>query len=552
MALKRGSRAAFATHVGVNASSGTPDARIPPLLTAAVFTLLGAIYLVRIGAGSLWDNSEPTYGEIVKELFRTGDWLTLHLNFRPWDTHPPLWFWTAGFSAMVFGLNEFALRLPSALFGIATAIATYRAGRRMNGSAEGLIAALAAGTSLEMIVLSRLAMMETALIFFMTVAFFWSYFALRDGDGRALWIAAAAAAFGTLTKGPIALVLPLLVILFWLAWTRGWSRLRGQPILGAAAAYVVIAGSWFAVATMLRGTGFLGEYFGLSNVGRFLHPFENQPGPWWYYIPVLLLGFFPFIAFVPQALQRAWRMRGDDERFLLLCVAVPFVFFSIAQTKLPNYIAVFFPALGILVASFVGAAARENNLRPLRSALIFLPAALVLLTAGIAFYGRLHFQGEMAALAPSLATLAWLVVVPCVLTAVLTVALKRVWLAPVGLSLTMAGFVAALAFFILPEVETFKPMKGMATQLMMFHRPGDSVCFDGVSGGFSLLFYTESGPVTSIGHDLTDVKPKKYFAASNRALCVVSPARYGDLRASGNQLTVLARGPKMWLVTNSL
>ncbi|HEY5094430.1 MAG TPA: glycosyltransferase family 39 protein [Candidatus Eremiobacteraceae bacterium] len=536
----------------MNASSGAPDLRIPPFLTAAVFTLLAAIYLVRLGAGSLWDNSEPTYGEIVKELFRTGDWLTLHLNFRPWDTHPPLWFWTAGLSAMLFGLNEFALRLPSALFGIATAIATYRAGRRMYGSAEGLIAALAAGTSLEMIVLSRLAMMETALIFFMTVAFFWSYFALRDGDGRALWIAAAAAALGTLTKGPIALVLPLLVILLWLAWTRGWSRLRGQPVLGAAVAYIVIAGSWFAIATMLRGSGFLGEYFGLSNVGRFLHPFENQPGPWWYYVPVLLLGFFPFIAFLPQALQRAWRLRSDDERFLLLCVAVPFVFFSIAQTKLPNYIAVFFPALGILVASFVGASARENNLRPLRSALIFLPAALVLLTAGIAFYGRLHFQGEMAALAPSLATLAWLVVVPCVLTAVLTVALKRVWLAPVGLSLTMAGFVAALAFFILPEVETFKPMKGMAAQLMSHDRAGDAVCFDGVSGGFSLLFYTESGPVTSIGHDPTDVNPKKYFAAEKRALCVVSPQRYDDLRASGLPLTVLARDQKLWLVTNSL
>lgn len=535
----------------MNATSGAPDARIPPLLSVAIFTLLGAIYLVRIGAGSLWDNSEPTYGEIVKELFRTGDWLTLHLNYRPWDTHPPLWFWTAALSAMVFGLNEFALRLPSALFGLATAFATYRAGLRMYGAAAGLTAALAAGTSLEMIVLSRLAMMETALIFFMTVAFFWSYFALRDGDRRALWIAVASSALGTLTKGPIALVLPLLVILSWLAWTRGWSRLRGQPLAGAAAAYVVIAGSWFAVATMVRGTGFLERYFGLSNFGRFMHPFENQPGPWWYYVPVLVVGFFPFVAFLPQALHRAWRVRGGDERFLLLCAAVPFAFFSIAQTKLPNYIAVFFPALGIMVGSVVGAAARDNELRPLRSALIFLPAALVLLAAGIAIYGRLHFQGEMAALAPALATLAWLVVVPCVLTAVLTVALKRAWLAPVGLSLTMAGFVAALAFFILPAVESFKPMKNMAMQVMMFHRPGDSVCFDGVSGGFSLLFYTESGPVTSVGHDPTDVNPKKYFDAEKRALCVVSPQRFDDLRASRIPLTVLARGPKMWLVTNS-
>jgi 4-amino-4-deoxy-L-arabinose transferase-like glycosyltransferase len=520
------------------------------IIGVAVLALLSAMYLVRIGAGSLWDNSEPTYGEIVKELFRSGDWLTLHLNYQAWDTHPPLWFWTAAASAMVFGLNEFALRLPSALFGIATAYATYLAGRRLYGVVEGLTAAIAVGASLEMIVLSRLAMMETALIFFMTVAFFWSYFAVRDGDRRALWIAAVASALGTLTKGPIAIVLPMLVLLAWLAWTRGWPRVRGLPLFGAGAVYVVVAGSWFAVATLLRGPAFLSEYFGMSNVGRFLHPFENQPGPWWYYLPVLILGFFPFIAFLPQAIWRAWRVRGDDERYLLLCAAVPFVFFSIAQTKLPNYIAVFFPALGILVGSVVGGAVRENVLRPLRSALIVLPTALALLAVGIAIYGHLHFQGETAVLAPSLATLAWLVVVPCALTAILTAVLKRAWIAPAGLGLMMAGFVAALAFFILPAVEQFKPMKAMAARLMSFAHPGDSVCFDGVSGGFSLLFYTDAGPVTSIGHDPTDVDPKRYFRMEKRALCVIAPSRYDDLRASGFPITVLARDPKMWLVTN--
>jgi 4-amino-4-deoxy-L-arabinose transferase-like glycosyltransferase len=544
----------------VNATSGAPDARTTKSPTSSVvpanyigvaaFVLLGAMYFIRLGAGSLWDNSEPTYGEIVKELFRTGDWLTLHLNYLPWDTHPPLWFWTAAGSVMLFGLNEFALRLPSAVFGLATAYATYRAGRRMYGAAAGLIAALASGASLEMIVLSRLAMMETALIFFMTVAFFWSYFAIRDADRRALWIAAVAAGIGTMIKGPIALLLPLLVIASWLWWTRGWSRLRGLPVLGPALAYVVIAGSWFAVATYHLGFGFLGHYFGISNVGRFLHPFENQPGPFWYYVPVLVIGFFPFIAFLPQALQHAWRARGDDEKFLLLCAAVPFLFFSIAQTKLPNYIAVFFPVLGILVGSIVGDAVRENALRPLRPALIYLPAALVLFAVGLAIYGNQHFQGEIAALAPSLTTLAWLVVVPCVLTAVLSAVLKRAWLVPLGLSLTMAGFVAALAFFILPAVETFKPMKAMAARLMTYDRPSDTVCFDGVSGGFSLLFYTEAGPVTSVGHDPTDIDPKLYFSAGRRALCVVSPDRYRDLIASGIPLRVLARDPKMWLVTN--
>ncbi len=506
------------------------------------------LYFLRIGAGSLWDNSEPTYGEIVKELFRTGDWLTLHLNYASWDTHPPLWFWTAGGMAAMFGLNEFALRLPSAIFGLLTAFATYRAGRRLYSEAVGLTAAMACGVSLEMIVLSRLAMMETMLIFFMTVAAFWSYFAVRDSDRRASWIAASAAALGTLTKGPVALVLPLLVHAAWLLWSRRWQALRSLPLWGAAVAYIVIAGSWFAAATWRFGPAFLQDYFGASNVGRFLHPFENQPGPIWYYVPVLLVGFFPFIAFVPQALRDAWRDRGDDERFLMLYVLAPFIFFSLAQTKLPNYVAVVFPALGVLVGRVIGPAVQTDSLRSLRTALILVPAALALVVAAIATYGYQHFSGEMLALAPSLALLGVFVLAPCAVAAVASIFVRRAWLAPAGLIATMAGFVIALAVFVLPSVETFKPMKGMAARLMAVWQPDESVCFDGVSGGFSLLFYTDAGPVTSVGTNPTDVPPRRYFAGDRKALCVIAPSRFDDLAQDGIRLETIARNPKMLLV----
>src|SRR6516165_4425850 len=76
--------------------------------------LVAALYFFGLGNGTLWDNSEPTYGEVVKELFKTGDWLTLHYNYQPWYIHPPLWIWVAGIAVKMFGLNEFAVRFPSA------------------------------------------------------------------------------------------------------------------------------------------------------------------------------------------------------------------------------------------------------------------------------------------------------------------------------------------------------------------------------------------------------------------------------------------------------
>ncbi|HLJ84636.1 MAG TPA: glycosyltransferase family 39 protein [Candidatus Eremiobacteraceae bacterium] len=532
----------------MNGSFVSRGASVAPSLKYVSFALLAGLYLLRIGAGSLWDNSEPTYGEIVKELFRTGDWLTLHLNFAPWDTHPPLWFWTAGAFVGALGLNEFALRLPSAVFGLATAYVTYRAGKRLYGDAAGLIAALASGVSLEMIVLSRLAMMETMLIFFTTVATFWTYFAVRDADRRALWIAAVAAALGTLTKGPIAIALPLLIIVVWLAWTGRWSALTNVPIIGAAIAYMLLAGSWFAAATVKFGPAFLVDYFGTSNVGRYLHPFENQPGPVWYYVPVLLVGFFPFIAFVPQALRDAWRERGDDELFLLLFAVLPFVFFTIAQTKLPNYIAVMFPALGVLVGRALAPAIQSDDARRVRWAYISTVAVLGIILAAAAIAVPPHLSGELRALSPSLALLAVFTGLPCAIFALMAVVSPRAWFAPVGLITAMTGFIVALAFFVLPQIDALKPMKGMAERLMAARRDDESVCFDGVSGGFSLLFYTEAGPVTSVGTNPTDVLPARYFAGGRRALCVVAPSRFADLQRADIRLTPIARDPKMVLV----
>src|SRR5438552_8614042 len=119
-----------------------------PYTLAAVLAFLAGLYILQLGAGSLWDNSEPQYAEIVKEMLRSGDWLTLHKDLVPWFIHPPLWFWTAGAAAKLMGLSEFSLRLPSAVFGVLCAYATYLAGRRLYGETAGLVAALALGVSL--------------------------------------------------------------------------------------------------------------------------------------------------------------------------------------------------------------------------------------------------------------------------------------------------------------------------------------------------------------------------------------------------------------------
>jgi 4-amino-4-deoxy-L-arabinose transferase-like glycosyltransferase len=525
------------------------------LLRLGVFGFVASFYFLQLGAGALWDNSEPTYGEIVKELFRTGDWLTLHYNFHPWLIHPPFWFWTAAASVWAFGLNEFALRLPSAVFGLLSAGAVYLAGRRLYGEIAGLIAVLAAAGGLEWIMLSRIAILDTMLLFCMTVATFWIYFAVSEGDRRAFWIAVVAAALGTLVKGPVAVVLPILVLAAYGIWTAiAHQPLRifgaGLPWAWGTLAYIVIAGSWFAAATTVHGVNFLLYYFGVSNVGRYLAPFENQPGPWWYYVPVLAAGFFPYIAFVPTAMVAAWRSREDKARYLLAAAVVPFLFFSIAQTKLPNYIAVVFPSLGILVGKVIADALRTDDVKALRGALIVLPASLVLIALVIVFYGEAQLAGPFRALAPELALLGWFVIPPAIATFLVTFAVRRVWIVPVGLAVMMGGFIYAIIFSILPRAEAFKPMKSMAQTVMSFYQPGDKIGTAGLPGGISLLFYTEGRGVTWVGDAQYDAPPKQFFDQPTRVLCVVRPTDARKFEQQGVKLYVLRREPTLWLVTN--
>ena len=520
-----------------------------PALLAAV-GLPAVLYFIRLGAGSLWDNSEPQYGEIVKEMLRSGDWLTLHKDLQPWFIHPPLWFWAAGVCANLLGLSEFALRLPSAVFGSLCVLLAYAAGRRMFGETAGVVAALALGVSLEFLVMSRLAIQDTMLVFFVAASTFWAYFAARDGDARAFWIATISAALGTLVKGPVAVVLPLLTVFAWTLWARKTRDVLRLPWFAGLLAYVVLAGAWFAAETAINGWGFLGAYFGLSNVARFLSPFENQPGPPYYYVPVIIAGFFPFVAFLPQALVRAWRSGTDEGRFLICAVLVPFIFFSVAQTKVPNYIAIAFPAMAVLIGESLSAAIAGRSVSAMRRSLLSLVIALLIVAVGITAYGRLHFSDQLRALAPSLELLGWLVILIAMGTFAGALRLQQPWIVPWGLALMMGAFMTVVVVSILPEVEiTSKPMKAMATAVMLQWRPGERICFDGVKQGFSLDYYTNGPPVTSVGNNVDDVPPAKYFRQPQPALCVVSPDAYQSLSTAEYRLKVLRRTPTLWLVT---
>jgi 4-amino-4-deoxy-L-arabinose transferase-like glycosyltransferase len=330
-------------------------------LFAAIVTLPG------LGNGTLWDNSETAYGEVAREILLTHDWVVMHLNAHSWFVQPPLYFWVAAVFAMVLGVGETAVRLPAALATIAMGAAVGYATARIAGGRAGTVAAVVLSTSLMQAIVGRLAIMDAMLDLFVTAAILWWFRALEPIEPGALdagkrttafLLGAAALSLGMLTKGPVAPVIVVLVVGLWLAWERrvdGRLVIPPAPVLAVAAGiFVVVTLPWFAAEALRVGPEATRELIGHYTIGRYTGVIENQRGPWWYYVPVVILGFFPWVAFVPVAIGHAIgvaRTRGGAfVRLTLVWAVVPFVFFSFAQTKLPNYVALILPALAILVA----------------------------------------------------------------------------------------------------------------------------------------------------------------------------------------------------------
>jgi len=190
-------------------------------VVAAVATLPG------LGTGTLWDNSETAYGEVAREILIYHDAIVLHLNGAPWFVQPPLYFWIAAFFAKIFGLSEFAMRLPSALATIAMGGGVGYVLARTTSSRAALIAPMVLSTSLMQAVVGRLAIMDALLDLAVMAAILSWFGALRNGS--ALWWSAGwvALGFGILAKGPVAPVITVLVVGIWVCW-----ELRaGDPIV---------------------------------------------------------------------------------------------------------------------------------------------------------------------------------------------------------------------------------------------------------------------------------------------------------------------------------
>lgn len=311
------------------------------LLFAAVTLLLF------LGTRGLNEPDEGRYAEIAREMTVSGDWLVPHLNGIEHFQKPPLLYWLTASSVRVLGANEWAARLPSALAALGIVILTYGIARRVFDNATAVAATLVLVTSAEFFALARLLTPDMLLTFWVTAAIASLLYQRR-------WLFFVCMGFGFLTKGPMALVVPISAAIGW-RWTI--RRDAGQaplPWLRGMAITLAIGLSWF-ICLSLRDGALFDYFWRYELVERFASSTHGRSKPFWFFLPVLLIGFVPWIVFLPQRAREVWtRWRSgewtDADRLLLCWIVPPFLLLSISGSKLPTYILPLFPALSLLVA----------------------------------------------------------------------------------------------------------------------------------------------------------------------------------------------------------
>jgi 4-amino-4-deoxy-L-arabinose transferase-like glycosyltransferase len=432
-------------------------------LSLALLVLIGLLaFFPGLGKGSLWDRDETHYAEIAREMFLEKSWAVPSFNGKAFLHKPVFAYWMIGLAYRLFGVSEFSARFFSAVFGLGTCILTFYIGRLLYDNRTGFLSGLILATGLLPLVIFRAAVTDAYLVFFITGICFFFLKAIRSEKKGYYYTCYILMGLATLVKGPIGVVLPAGIIFCYLLSSRKLNTLKQMHLLSGVAIIILIVLPWFLKIYSLMGDKFISDFIVKHHLRRFSHPMEGHGGPFWLYIPVILIGFFPWSAFSIQSYKATRNSDPDAYRFLLGWFGVVFVLFSLASTKLPHYILPLFPALALAFGLFwdrvlsAKEAEAESLIIPLKVNFIF---AILLLIGTLVIY-FIRFEIASIRLVLNMAILAggsWLT-----LKAINKKKLQTVfWILP-----SMQILFVMYAFYIsIPWVERFRTVIPLASEV---------------------------------------------------------------------------------------
>lgn len=567
--------------------------------------LLGwIVFFWRLGSIGLIDETEPLFVEAARQMTVTGDWITPYFNEVTRFDKPPLIYWLMAIAFKAFGVNEWAARLPSALAGLTLSGFCFYTLRRfgiptqptsanrepLNESLELAVVEpsdraqgwLTAWLGATMVALHPYTfffgrtgysdMLLSACMGGSLLAFFIGYAQPEKRSIQDRWylLCYVLLALAVLTKGPVGVVLPAMIVGAFLLYVGKFKEvLRELRLLRGAAIVLGISLPWFILVTLANGEAYINSFFGYHNLERFTSVVNQHQGPWYFHFLVVLVGFLPWSIFLPTAIARLqlqrrqrWQQQPRATHLGLFAgfwFAVVLGFFTIAATKYFSYSLPSIPAAAILVGLWWSdQIIRAQRDRPSRNLNLhtLVGIGICLLLAVVSFYSP-HWLGDDPTM-PNLAVriqqsgLGELGAVIWGLSTIAGISFLVTRRAHWFWGVSLVGFAAFLLLVVTPvsaivDAERQLPLRQIAQAAVQAERPGEPLFM--IVKGFhkpSLVFYTQKPinflmqPESALAEIEQSIAPpappdSALVIASERALqaAQVNPAQYQPVAEAG-------------------
>lgn len=324
------------------------------LIIAAITALF---FILPIGGRPLMAPDESRYAEIAREMIAANDWVSPTLNGVRYFEKPPMGYWLWAGSMKLFGQNAFALRLPGMLATLGSALLVFFLALRYLDRRNALFAAAVYLTFPLVFVLGSVAILDPILTFFLTATTAFFFLAIDENCSRKkkwglLFLSGVMCGCAFLTKGFLAFAVPAVCIVPYLLWEKRWKELLilpWLPLLGV----IVISAPW-AIAVHQAQPDYWRYFVFVEHIQRFFGQEKAQHSePFFYFIPVLLLGMLQWVIMLPDLVLGLRKNIFSNKllKYSFCCFLMPFLFFSLSSGKLATYILPCFAPLAILIAA---------------------------------------------------------------------------------------------------------------------------------------------------------------------------------------------------------
>lgn len=342
--------------------------------------ILGTLFFISLNTRPLLVPEEGRYAEIIREMLLSHDYITPYLNGVKYFEKPILFYWLGVFITKIFGLSIISLRTINACFATAGCLLTYAVARKLYDRWSGIYAALILGASGLYLAMSQVINVDMSATFFISLSLYGFLVGTQESENKKrrnyLWLAFAAAACAVLTKGLVGIIFPVMIAGLWILLLNQWQLLRSLYLPSSFFIFLCIVIPWHVLISM-QHSEFFYFYFIEQQFLRFATLEIGHYQPVWFFIPILIAGFFPWVAFLPQAIlfaRNESKPISSVNLFLIIWAVAIFIFFSLSKSKLVSYILPVFPPLALLIGHYFA-----NKIMQRKKILLLWGATVILL-----------------------------------------------------------------------------------------------------------------------------------------------------------------------------